>query len=86
MDIMFADDIIIDRERKEWMEENQERWRYVLGRGGMKLTQSGKKHMCVIEELKRSGKVAENRAQKKGGGFQAFLGQQNTAERVKKRG
>lgn len=33
--IMFADDIIIYVERKERMEENLERWRYVLGRRGM---------------------------------------------------
>lgn len=50
---MFADDIIIYGESKEQMEENLGRWRYVLERTRMKVTQSRTEHVCVSEGPKR---------------------------------
>ncbi|KAK3534920.1 hypothetical protein QTP70_002004 [Hemibagrus guttatus] len=46
---MFADDIVICSESREQVEENLERWRFVLERRGMKVSCSKTEYMCVNE-------------------------------------
>ncbi|KAK3549270.1 hypothetical protein QTP70_034481 [Hemibagrus guttatus] len=47
--MMFADDIVICSESREQVEENLERWRFVLERRGMKVSCSKIEYMCVNE-------------------------------------
>ncbi|MCI4385498.1 hypothetical protein PGIGA_G00051260 [Pangasianodon gigas] len=47
--VMFADDIVIYSESREQVEENLERWRFVLERRGMKVSRSKTEYMCVNE-------------------------------------
>ncbi|KAK3545742.1 hypothetical protein QTP70_011326 [Hemibagrus guttatus] len=47
--MMFADDIVICSENREQVEENLERWRFVLERRGMKVSCSKTEYMCVNE-------------------------------------
>ncbi|KAK3565282.1 hypothetical protein QTP86_004779 [Hemibagrus guttatus] len=47
--MMFADDIVICSESREQVEENLERWRFALDRGGMKVSRSKTEYMCVNE-------------------------------------
>ncbi|KAK3528582.1 hypothetical protein QTP70_003752 [Hemibagrus guttatus] len=46
---MFADDIVVCSESREQVEENLERWRFVLERRGMKVSHSKTEYMCVNE-------------------------------------
>ncbi|KAK3566642.1 hypothetical protein QTP86_001843 [Hemibagrus guttatus] len=54
--MMFADDILICSESREQVEENLERWRFVLERRGMKACRSKTEYMCV-NESEGSGRV-----------------------------
>ncbi|KAK3510507.1 hypothetical protein QTP70_009142 [Hemibagrus guttatus] len=54
--MMFADDIVICSESREQVEENLERWRFVLERRGMKVSRSKTEYMCV-NEREGSGRV-----------------------------
>ena len=54
--VMFADDILICLERREQVEENLERWRYVLERIQMKVSRRKTEHMRMNEK-KASGRV-----------------------------
>ncbi|KAK3551047.1 hypothetical protein QTP70_011505 [Hemibagrus guttatus] len=47
--MMFADDIVICSESREPVEENLERWRFVLDGRGMKVSHSKTEYMCVNE-------------------------------------
>ena len=47
--MMFADDIVICSESKEWVEEKLESWRYALERRGMKVNRRKTEYMCVNE-------------------------------------
>ncbi|KAK3544908.1 hypothetical protein QTP86_029243 [Hemibagrus guttatus] len=47
--MMFADDIVICSESREQVEENLKRWRFALGRRGMKVSRSKTEYMCVNE-------------------------------------
>ncbi|KAK3519671.1 hypothetical protein QTP86_005328 [Hemibagrus guttatus] len=47
--MMFADYIVICSESREQVEENLERWRFALERGGMKVSRSKTEYMCVNE-------------------------------------
>lgn len=53
VDCDVSDDIIICGENGEQVEENLERWRYALEKGGMKI--SCNKQMCVNEAGGRVG-------------------------------
>ena len=47
---MFRDDIAICGESRQQVEANLERWRYALGRRGMKISTSKTEYMCVNEK------------------------------------
>ncbi|KAK3516006.1 hypothetical protein QTP70_000892, partial [Hemibagrus guttatus] len=47
--MIFADDIVIFSEIREQVEENLERWRFVLERRGMTVSSSRTDYMCVNE-------------------------------------
>ncbi|MCJ8736340.1 hypothetical protein PDJAM_G00258720 [Pangasius djambal] len=47
--MMFVDDIVIGSESRERVEENLERWRFVLERRGMKVSRIKTEYMCVNE-------------------------------------
>ncbi|KAK3524913.1 hypothetical protein QTP86_011514 [Hemibagrus guttatus] len=47
--MMFADDIVICSESREQVEENLERWRFVLERRAMIVSRSKTEYMCVNE-------------------------------------
>ena len=44
--MVFADDIVICNESKEQVERSLERWRYALGRRGMKVSRNKTEYMC----------------------------------------
>ena len=45
--MMFADDIVICSESKEWVEEKLESWIYALERRGMKVNRRKTQNTCV---------------------------------------
>ena len=47
--MMFADDIVICSESKEWLEQKLESWIYALERRGMKVNRRKTEYMCVNE-------------------------------------
>ena len=47
--MMFADDIVICSESKDWVEEKLESWRYALERRGMKVNRRKTEYTCVNE-------------------------------------
>ena len=47
--MMFADDIVICSESKEWLEQKLESWRYALERRGMKVNRRKTEYMCLNE-------------------------------------
>ncbi|XP_051787950.1 uncharacterized protein LOC127529167 [Erpetoichthys calabaricus] len=48
--VMFADDTVICSDSREQVEETLERWRYALGRRGMKVNRNKTEYMCVNEQ------------------------------------
>ena len=55
--MMFADDIVICSESKEWVEEKLESCRYALERRGMKVNRRKTEYMCVNERQVINGTV-----------------------------
>ncbi|KAK3507862.1 hypothetical protein QTP70_002083 [Hemibagrus guttatus] len=51
--MMFADDIVICSESREQVEENLQRWKFVLERRGMKVSHSKAEYMCVNERQEK---------------------------------
>ncbi|KAK3568207.1 hypothetical protein QTP86_000216 [Hemibagrus guttatus] len=79
--IMFADDIVICNESREQVEENLERWRFLLERRGMKVSHIQSNGECGKEVKKRvqagwngwrkvSGVLCENISENQGEGVQ----------------
>lgn len=44
---MFSVDIVIINEKRSLVEENLERWRYILENSGMKSSSSNTEYMCM---------------------------------------
>lgn len=47
--MMFADEIVICSESRKQLEKHLERWRFTLGRKGMKVSDSKTEDLCVNE-------------------------------------